>query len=258
MMQRQSSLESGQRGGTILGFILGLLVGLGAALGVAMYVTNVPVPFLNRAGTRDSSQNVQEAEHNRDWDPNASMQGRSARPNSHTGPVTPAATPSTTPATTSSSAATTTPLATSTRGVPTTPVASGAQQSASTSTPATATKPVTPPAVAVSPSRAGDPLGELVASRAASSASAPAPAPSADGFEYFVQAGAFSSQADADAQRARLAILGWQARISEREQSGKTVFRVRVGPFDKRDQAEQLKDNLAQTKVDSTLVRVQR
>ena len=36
-----------QRGGTILGFIIGVVVGLAAALVVAVYVTKVPVPFLN-------------------------------------------------------------------------------------------------------------------------------------------------------------------------------------------------------------------
>ena len=39
-----------QRGGTILGLILGLLIGVGAALAVAVYVTNVPVPFVNKGG----------------------------------------------------------------------------------------------------------------------------------------------------------------------------------------------------------------
>ncbi|MEG1130460.1 MAG: SPOR domain-containing protein, partial [Comamonas sp.] len=44
-------------------------------------------------------------------------------------------------------------------------------------------------------------------------------------------------------------------RISEREQNGITVFRVRVGPFSKRDDAEQLKGKLDGAGVDSTLVR---
>ena len=51
-----------------------------------------------------------------------------------------------------------------------------------------------------------------------------------DPFDYFVQAGAFRTQQDADAQRAKLAMLGWEARVSEREQNGRNVFRVRVAP----------------------------
>lgn len=54
------------------------------------------------------------------------------------------------------------------------------------------------------------------------------------------------------------ALLGWEARVSEREQNGRPVFRVRVGPFSKRDDAEQLKDKLVAAGVDSALVRVQR
>src|SRR5256885_1991244 len=77
-------------------------------------------------------------------------------------------------------------------------------------------------------------------------------------FNYFVQAGAFRSQGDADAQRAKLAMLGWEARVSEREQNGITIFRVRVGPFTKRDDAEQLKQKLDGAGVESTLVRAAR
>ena len=73
-----------------------------------------------------------------------------------------------------------------------------------------------------------------------------------------MQAGVFSSQGNADAQRAKLAMLGWEARVSEREQNGRTVFRVRVGPFGKRDDAESLKGKLEGAGVESALVRVQR
>lgn len=96
-----------------------------------------------------------------------------------------------------------------------------------------------------------DPLGDLAVAKAAAKGNV-------DPFDYFVQAGAFRTQADADAQRAKLAMLGWEARVSEREQNGRPVFRVRVGPFAKRDDAEQLKEKLDGTGVESALVRVQR
>ena len=41
------------------------------------------------------------------------------------------------------------------------------------------------------------------------------------------------------AQRAKLSLSGVEAKVSEREQSGRMVFRVRVGPFDKKEDAEQ-------------------
>ena len=48
------------------------------------------------------------------------------------------------------------------------------------------------------------------------------------------------------------------ARVTEREQGGRTVYRVRVGPFDKKDEADSTKDKLESTGMESSLVRVQR
>ena len=88
-------------------------------------------------------------------------------------------------------------------------------------------------------------------------ASTPAQPPTAgDGFNYFVQAGAFRVPGDADTQRAKLAMLGWEARISEREQSGRPIYRVRLGPFLQRSEAEDLKQKLDSAGIDSSLVRV--
>ena len=47
-----------QRGGTILGFIMGVVVGLGAALAVAVYVTKVPIPFVNKGQSRSADQDA--------------------------------------------------------------------------------------------------------------------------------------------------------------------------------------------------------
>jgi len=66
-------MDKQQRGGTILGFILGLIVGLGVALGVAVYVTKVPVPFLNKGESRNTP--AAESERNRNWDPNSPLYG---------------------------------------------------------------------------------------------------------------------------------------------------------------------------------------
>ena len=52
--------------------------------------------------------------------------------------------------------------------------------------------------------------------------------------------------------------MGWEARVTEREQAGRTVYRVRVGPFTRRDDADRLKEKLDTAGMDSTLVRVQR
>ncbi|MEG3002038.1 MAG: SPOR domain-containing protein, partial [Comamonas sp.] len=138
---------------------------------------------------------------------------------------------------------------------PTSPPTSG--PATGVSTPPT-TPPVPEPKKPEGKTSSTDPLGDLASQKLKQSEAKAAAASGSDGFDYFVQAGAFRTQADADAQRAKLAMLGWEARVSEREQNGRTVFRVRVGPFGKRDDAEQLKGKLDGAGVDSALVRVQR
>ena len=75
---------------------------------------------------------------------------------------------------------------------------------------------------------------------------------------YFVQAGAFRTPEDAEAQRARLSLIGIDAKVTEREQAGRTVYSVRSGPFNKEEDADRMKDKLSATGVDAALVRVQR
>jgi cell division protein FtsN len=91
---------------------------------------------------------------------------------------------------------------------------------------------------------------------------APAPtvsaAPPADPFLYYVQAGAYSRAEDAEQQRARIGLLGIEAKLSERDQAGRTMYRVRIGPFERREDADAAKDKLHGSGVDAALVRVQR
>ncbi len=217
-------MKKQQTGGTIIGFIVGVIVGLGAALAVAVYVTKVPVPFLNKGSGRGVDMDAAESQKNKNWDPNSPLYGKNpARP------VTVAA-----------SAPASAPAAAAAPAPDVRAAASAAKPAASKPEPAKAeTKP------------GADPLGDLAVAKAAAKGNL-------DPFDYFVQAGAFRTQVDADAQRAKLAMLGWEARVSEREQNGRPVFRVRVGPFAKRDDAEQLKEKLDGTGVESALVRVQR
>ena len=87
-----------QQGGTLLGFILGLIVGLAVALVVAVYVTKVPIPFMNKALSRNAEQDAAEVKKNKDWDPNAPLYGKNpAKPAapaepSEAAPATPAVT----------------------------------------------------------------------------------------------------------------------------------------------------------------------
>lgn len=66
-------------------------------------------------------------------------------------------------------------------------------------------------------------------------AAAPAPAtttaPPADDARYILQAGAFGASGDAEAVKARIALLGLSARVESAQIKGKTVYRVRMGPY---------------------------
>ena len=116
---------------------------------------------------------------------------------------------------------------------------------------ADATKPAPRPAVTA------DPLGDLAKTK--SGLSTPVTPPdAADPFDYLVQAGAYRTSADADAQKAKLAMLGLDAKVSERDQAGRMVYRVRMGPFSDKNTAERIRTQLESNGIENTLVRVQR
>lgn len=213
-------MKQKQRGNTLVGIIIGIVVGLAAALAVAVYVTKVPVPFLNKGPTRSAEQDAAESRKNQNWDPNAPLYGKNPAK-----PLPPAP------------------------GIPSTatPPATKASEPAK-DTARSGEKPPEAPAVTGRPAPA-DPLGDLAAARAGSGT---------DPFLYFVQAGAFRTAEDAEAQRAKLSLMGIEAKVSEREQSGRQVYRVRVGPFSNRDDADRNKEKLDAGGFDTALVRVQR
>ena len=227
-MQIKRLLKKQQRGNTLLGLIIGALVGLGAALAVAVYVTKVPVPFLNKNQPRSAETDAAEAKKNKDWDPNVPLAGKN--------PVKPA------PAVSG-------PIGTVTAAPP----------SAAAST-----------AAAGKPKVSADPLGDLAKAKSeAKPVAKPEGKPDAkpeattaaagvDPFSYFIQVGAFRTPEDAEQQRAKLSLIGFQAKVTEREQSGRTVYRVRLGPFDKKDEADKTKEKLDSQSIETALVRVQR
>lgn len=233
------------RGGFGVGLVVGLLIGLGVALGVALYITKAPVPFVDKLPQRTAAQDAAEAERNKNWDPNAPLAGKTpARPASG---AASAATPAQAPA-------------------PTQPAAQvPAQPAVTTPAPVAVTAPAPAPVPAAPPVRAAasavtarDAAALLGSNPAARPGTAPAPAASAAAAQFYVQAGAYSTADDAEAQRARLAMQGHQAKVMAREQSGRTVYRVRLGPFDSREGADDLRDKLGTAGVESTLVRVER
>ncbi|WP_431274928.1 SPOR domain-containing protein [Variovorax ureilyticus] len=250
MKQRQS-------GNTVIGLIIGLVLGLGVALGIAVYVTKVPIPFMTKTQRGGPEQDEAEARKNRDWDPNAPLAGKSAQQQPARPPAT---TASASPTTAAPQPATVGPLNPSSAPVPVV-VAPGAK-----STDTAPARPRTAPVPAeANATPSSDPLGDLARARAGiggpgtTTAHASAGSSSgADPFIYFVQAGAFRTSEDAEAQRAKLSLMGVEAKVTEREQAGRTVYRVRAGPFNKKEDADLLKERLDGGGLESALVRVQR
>lgn len=119
-------------------------------------------------------------------------------------------------------------------------------------------------AVAPDAPAAADPLGDLAKAKAqgkevaAKDNAAKDTAAAGEPFIYFVQIGAFRTAEDAEAQRAKLSLSGVEAKVSEREQAGRNVFRVRTGPYEKRDEADKAKAKLDGMGLETALVRVQR
>lgn len=228
-----------QRGGTLLGFILGALAGLGVALALAVYITKVPMPFMTKALSRTADDPAAEAKKNRDWDPNAALSGKPAVKEAGA-VVDPAAAPAA-------------PVAAGAPATSADPVGDLVKAKVDASAKAAA-----PPPPAAAPAAPAAASATSATSAAAATAASPATAATGDPFNYFVQAGAFRTPEDAEQQRIKLSLMGLPARVSEREQSGRIVYRVRLGPFDKKDDADKVKVRLDTGGLEATLVRVQK
>ncbi len=62
---------------------------------------------------------------------------------------------------------------------------------------------------------------------------------------YILQAGAFGGSGDAEAVKAKIAMLGLNARVESAEIGGKTVYRVRMGPYGTASELSDAKGKLA-------------
>jgi cell division protein FtsN len=74
---------------------------------------------------------------------------------------------------------------------------------------------------------------------------------------YFIQAGSFQNPADADNQKARLAILGFESSVEPANLPDKgTWYRVRMGPYTKVEEINRVRQMLAQNGIDANLVKL--
>jgi cell division protein FtsN len=73
---------------------------------------------------------------------------------------------------------------------------------------------------------------------------------------YFIQAGSFQNPSDADNQKAKIAILGFESSVEPTALPDKgTWYRVRLGPYTGLDELNRVRKVLSQNGIDASLVK---
>ncbi|WP_175672352.1 SPOR domain-containing protein [Burkholderia ambifaria] len=291
---RRTSKQSKQAGGTFLGIVLGLIVGLAIAVVVALYITRSPSPFVSKVApppTDTGASQPQQFDPNRALQGKTPGQpvpqaAQPAPPNTAPGqaanqtqggllpePQIVEVPPSGNANGSSGSSNTTASNnATSGNGLAVAPK------------PADNTPPPKKTQQAQQQQQGGeDDLARFAAQKQAQQAAAqkqqqqqlaattPKPAPSATSATsaaaakpptandantgYFLQVGAYKTEGDAEQQRARLGFQGFESKVSKRDVSGVTYFRVRVGPFSKFEDMNSARQRLSDAGVDTAVIR---
>ncbi|HYQ39551.1 MAG TPA: SPOR domain-containing protein [Pseudomonas sp.] len=111
--------------------------------------------------------------------------------------------------------------------------------------------PATPAPAKPAPAPAAKPQPAAPTPAPASPPAAPAAAPA--GGRFYLQAGSFASRDQAESARAKLILLGQDARIESGKVGDKTWHRLVVGPFSSRPQADSAKKQLSAGGVSSVV-----
>jgi cell division protein FtsN len=106
------------------------------------------------------------------------------------------------------------------------------------------------------PSSSADPIADIATGKSVADATASAKADAKTEVVFFVQTGAFPSQSEADAQKASLAMQGMQSQISEGLVDGKSVWRVRIGPFANVDDSGIVRSKLTGMGIKPAVIKV--
>ncbi|PSD44537.1 sporulation protein, partial [Stenotrophomonas maltophilia] len=85
----------------------------------------------------------------------------------------------------------------------------------------------------------------------------PAAPAAADNARYILQAGAFGASGDAEATKAKLAMMGLAARVESAQINGKTVYRVRMGPYGSAGELSEAKQKLDGTGLQAMAIKAQ-
>ncbi len=74
---------------------------------------------------------------------------------------------------------------------------------------------------------------------------------------YYLQVGAYKTRADAEQQRAKLALQGFESKVTRYESAGILYYRVRLGPFTRFEQMNQARLRLTDVGIDTAIIRPQ-
>ncbi|MFP3692841.1 MULTISPECIES: SPOR domain-containing protein [Burkholderia] len=287
---RRTSKQSKQAGGTFLGIVLGLIVGLAIAVVVALYITRSPSPFVSKVAPPPTDTGASQPQQ---FDPNRALQGKT--PGQPVPQAAQPAPPNTAPGQAANQTQGGLLPEPQIVEVPPSGNANGSNTTASNNAPsgngvAVAPKPAdnTPPPKKTQQAQqqqqgGEDDLARFAAQKQAQQAAAqkqqqqqlaantPKPAPSATSATsaaaakpptakdantgYFLQVGAYKTEGDAEQQRARLGFQGFESKVSKRDVSGVTYFRVRVGPFSKFEDMNSARQRLSDAGVDTAVIR---
>ena len=223
-----------QRGNTLVGIIIGLVVGLGIAVVVALMITKGASPFTDKSGGKAGKSAEPTA--GQIADPNKPMYGNKEAAKEAARDFSKEPRELSTPGTQTATPAVVTPAA----PVPKAPPADPLQELIGTLKDKPAPK---TPAAAPAPQAKAE-------TRAADAAS--------DKWIYYLQAGAFQNMADAESTRGKLALLGFEAAISDRSTDNGVLHRVRIGPFNQVDAMNRARTKLSENGVDVAVVRNQK
>lgn len=89
------------------------------------------------------------------------------------------------------------------------------------------------------------------AEEAADARHAPAPAG-----RFLLQAGSFRHPTDAETLKLRLALNGLEAHVATAKVNGQTMYRVRLGPFESLEAADEVRQQLADERIEAAVIRL--
>jgi cell division protein FtsN len=236
------SLPLRQRGNTLTGLIIGLIVGLGIAVAVALTITKGANPFTDKTvkAGRPADLPPDQA-----LDPNKPMYGnREAARQANKEVAEKAAARTAKPADAD-------PLGAAIAGM----TAGDAKPEAK---PEAKPDPKPEPKADTRADARADTHPLAVPAAPASPAPAAGAAAGTGAYIYYLQAGAFREMADAEATRAKLALLGFEAAITDRTSDSGVLHRVRVGPYNQPEAMNKARAKLLDSGVVVDIVRNQR